>query len=87
MVESHGGTTVRHRSSLRPEPDNRASAELGAGVTAPVLESKLDGVSEMREYLSRELAQQPTRRIPNRLSDECTRANTAARTASQNLET
>ncbi|MFD9669966.1 Clp protease N-terminal domain-containing protein [Rhodococcus sp. NPDC059968] len=49
-------------------------------------------ISEMREHLRRELAQQPTpgpaHRIPIRLSDdEYTRAHAAARTAGQNLET
>ncbi|GCE44092.1 probable ATP-dependent Clp protease ATP-binding subunit [Rhodococcus wratislaviensis] len=49
-------------------------------------------ISEMREHLRRELAQQPTpgpaHRIPIRLgNDEYTRAHAAARTAGQTLET
>ncbi|MFD9669416.1 Clp protease N-terminal domain-containing protein [Rhodococcus sp. NPDC059968] len=49
-------------------------------------------ISEMREHLRHELAQQPTpgpaHRIPIRLSnDEYTRAHAAANTAGQNLET
>ncbi|MFD9666717.1 Clp protease N-terminal domain-containing protein [Rhodococcus sp. NPDC059968] len=49
-------------------------------------------IGEMREHLRRELAQQPTpgpaHRIPIRLNnDEYTRAQTAAHTAGQNLET
>ncbi|MDH6291229.1 Clp protease N-terminal domain-containing protein [Rhodococcus opacus] len=49
-------------------------------------------ISEMREHLRHELAQQPTpgptHRIPIRLSDdEYTRAHAAAHTAGQNLET
>ncbi|WP_418163438.1 hypothetical protein [Rhodococcus opacus] len=49
-------------------------------------------ISEMREHLRRELAQQPTpgpaHRIPIRLSDdEYTRAHAAPRAAGQHLET
>ncbi|WP_257016468.1 Clp protease N-terminal domain-containing protein [Rhodococcus sp. ACS1] len=47
-------------------------------------------ISEMRQHLRHELAQQPTpaHRIPIRLNaDEYTRAHAAARTAGQNLET
>ncbi|GCE37840.1 probable ATP-dependent Clp protease ATP-binding subunit [Rhodococcus wratislaviensis] len=89
VVLAAGAARTHHQNSVGTEHLLDDPASTGAQILTDLASLP---ISEMREHLRRELAQQPTpgpaHRIPIRLSnDEYARAQAAAHTAGQNLET